>query len=167
MYAIVNPATGEKLEEYPEISDSDLDAAIARAWDARDALTSLSAAERAEKVRRVGELHLERRDELAAIIVKEMGKPKEQALGEVDFCGDIYSYYAERAEDFLKDEPIELLAGQGTAAVPPPAGGAPARNMPPEFPPLPGGPVAGPEPIVRHPLPLKPAPPGAGAGGGG
>ena len=35
MYTVVNPATGEKLEEYPEISDDQLDAAIARAWEAR------------------------------------------------------------------------------------------------------------------------------------
>ena len=28
----------------------------------------------------------------------------EQALGEVDFCADIYGYYAENAEEFLKDE---------------------------------------------------------------
>ena len=34
-------------------------------------------------------------EELAAIAVKEMGKPMEQALGEVDFCVDIYGY-AER-----------------------------------------------------------------------
>src|SRR6185436_676651 len=124
MYAVVNPATGEKLEDYPEISDDELDAAIGRAWEARAALASLSVAERAEKIKRVGELHLERRETLAAIAVKEMGKPMEQALGEVDFCGDIYSYYADRAADFLKDEPIELLAGQGPAlthhsAIPP------------------------------------------------
>jgi succinate-semialdehyde dehydrogenase/glutarate-semialdehyde dehydrogenase len=94
MYAVVNPATGEELEEYPEISNDQLDAAIARAWEAREALTSLSAAERAEKIKRLGELHLERRETLAAIAVKEMGKPMEQALGEVDFCGDIHAYYA-------------------------------------------------------------------------
>ncbi len=28
-YAVVNPATGEKVKEYEEISDTDLDAAIA------------------------------------------------------------------------------------------------------------------------------------------
>src|SRR3954470_10086458 len=158
MYAIVNPATGEKLEEYPEISDSDLDAAIARAWDARDALTSLSAAERAEKVRRVGELHLERRDELAAIIVKEMGKPKEQALGEVDFCGDIYKYYAERAEDFLKDEPIELMAGEGTAVIRRSAMGPLLGIMPWNFPYYQVARFAGPNLIVGNPILLKPAP---------
>jgi succinate-semialdehyde dehydrogenase / glutarate-semialdehyde dehydrogenase len=158
MYAVVNPATGEKLEEYPEISDGDLDAAIARAWDARDALTSLSAAERAEKVKRVGELHLERRDELAAIIVKEMGKPMEQALGEVDFCGDIYSYYADRAEEFLKDEPIELLAGEGTAVIRRSAMGPLLGIMPWNFPYYQVARFAGPNLIVGNPILLKPAP---------
>ena len=31
MYAIVNPATGARVREYPTISDADLDAAIAAA----------------------------------------------------------------------------------------------------------------------------------------
>ncbi len=38
-----------------------------------------------------------------------MGKPIEQALGEVDFSAAIYDYYADNAEAFLADEPIELL----------------------------------------------------------
>src|SRR5262245_48282482 len=158
MYAVVNPATGEKLEEYPEISDGDLDAAIAKAWEAREALTSLSAAERAAKIKRLGELHLERREELAAIIVKEMGKPMEQALGEVDFCGDIYGYYADRAEEFLKDEPIELLAGEGTAVIRRSAMGPLLGIMPWNFPYYQVARFAGPNLIVGNPILLKPAP---------
>ena len=68
-------------------------------------------------MRRVGELHSERREELAAITVREMGKPMEQALGEVDFCVDIYGYYADNGAELLKDEPIKLLAGDGTAII--------------------------------------------------
>jgi succinate-semialdehyde dehydrogenase / glutarate-semialdehyde dehydrogenase len=158
MYAVVNPATGEKLEEYPEIADDELDAAIARAWEAREALTSLSSAERAEKIKRVGELHLERRKELAAIAVKEMGKPMEQALGEVDFCGDIYAYYADRAADFLKDEPIELLAGEGTAVIRRSAMGPLLGIMPWNFPYYQVARFAGPNLIVGNPILLKPAP---------
>jgi succinate-semialdehyde dehydrogenase/glutarate-semialdehyde dehydrogenase len=158
MYAVVNPATGEKLEEYPEISDDELDAAIARAWEAREALTSLSAAERAEKIKRLGELHLERRETLAAIVVKEMGKPMEQALGEVDFCGDIYAYYADRAADFLKDEPIELLAGEGTAVIRRSAMGPLLGIMPWNFPYYQVARFAGPNLIVGNPILLKPAP---------
>jgi succinate-semialdehyde dehydrogenase/glutarate-semialdehyde dehydrogenase len=158
MYAVVNPATGEKLEEYPEISDDELDAAIARAWEAREALTSLSAVERAEKIKRLGELHLERRETLAAIAVKEMGKPMEQALGEVDFCGDIYAYYADRAADFLKDEPIELLAGEGTAVIRRSAMGPLLGIVPWNFPYYQVARFAGPNLIVGNPILLKPAP---------
>jgi succinate-semialdehyde dehydrogenase / glutarate-semialdehyde dehydrogenase len=158
MYAVVNPATGEQLEEYPEISNGELDAAIAKAWEAREALTSLSVAERAEKIKRLGELHLEKRETLAAIAVKEMGKPMEQALGEVDFCGDIYSYYADRAEDFLKDEPIELLAGEGTAVIRRSAMGPLLGIMPWNFPYYQVARFAGPNLIVGNPILLKPAP---------
>src|SRR5690554_1807692 len=66
-------------------------------------------------VRKVGDLHKERRDELAAIIVREMGKPIDQALAEVDFSADIYRYYADNAQEFMKDEPITLLDGEGSA----------------------------------------------------
>jgi succinate-semialdehyde dehydrogenase/glutarate-semialdehyde dehydrogenase len=66
-------------------------------------------------MQRVADLHTERREHLAELIVREMGKPVEQALGEVDFSADIYSYYATHGEAFLADEPIELLSGEGSA----------------------------------------------------
>jgi len=158
MYAVVNPATGEKLEEYPEISDDELDAAMGRAWDARAALGSLTVAERAAKMNRVAELHAERRDDLAAIAVKEMGKPTEQALGEVDFCADIYKYYAGRAEDFMKDEPIDLIDGEGTAVIRRSAMGPLLGIMPWNFPYYQVARFAGPNLIVGNPILLKPAP---------
>jgi succinate-semialdehyde dehydrogenase/glutarate-semialdehyde dehydrogenase len=157
-YAVVNPATGEQLKEYPEISDDALDAAIAAAWEAREALASLTVAERAAKIKRVADLHAERRDTLAAIAVKEMGKPTEQALGEIDFCSDIYNYYAERAEDFLKDEPIELIAGEGTAVIRRSAMGPLLGIMPWNFPYYQVARFAGPNLIVGNPILLKPAP---------
>ena len=119
-YAVVNPATGETVKEYPEISDDELRAAIGRADEAsRSWRGSTSVADRAALVRRVGELHKERSQELAEIIVREMGKPIEQALGEVDFAGDIYAFYADNAEDLMADEPVKGFAGEGTAVDPP------------------------------------------------
>ncbi len=106
-YAVTNPATGELVKSYPTMSDDDLAAAIAKADDAhRSWSRSTTVAERAELVRRVGALHTERRQELSEIIVREMGKPIEQALGEVDFCTAIYDYYADNAVSFLADESI-------------------------------------------------------------
>ncbi|MEO6310131.1 MAG: aldehyde dehydrogenase family protein, partial [Leifsonia sp.] len=117
-YAVINPATGETVKTYESISDAELTAAIAAADEThRTWSRSTSVAERAALIRRVGELHLERRQELAEIIVREMGKPLEQALGEVDFSADIYAYYADNATDLLKDEAIDLLAGDGSALI--------------------------------------------------
>src|SRR6476469_124643 len=105
-YAVVNPATNETVREYPEISDADLKAAIEQAHAAFPTWSSSSAlAERSALIRAVGQLYVERRQTLAEIIVREMGKPVAQALGEVAFAGAIYDFYAENAEKLMADEP--------------------------------------------------------------
>jgi succinate-semialdehyde dehydrogenase / glutarate-semialdehyde dehydrogenase len=118
VYAVVDPATGETVREYPTISDDELREAISKADRAhREWTASTTVAERAAIVRRVGELHAEQRERLGEIIVREMGKPIEQATGEVDFCVAIYSFYADNAEALMADEPIQLLDGSGSAFV--------------------------------------------------
>src|SRR3954451_2016227 len=157
-YAVVNPATGETVKEYPQISDEDLSAALAAAEDAhRNWALKASVSERASLVRRVAELHSERRETLAEIAVREMGKPMEQALGEVDFCADIYSYYADNAEDFLKDEPISLLAGEGSALIRRTSVGPLLGIMPWNFPYYQVARFAGPNLVVGNAILLKPA----------
>src|SRR5687768_10067012 len=117
-YAVVNPATGETLKRFDAISDDDLRDAVARAHRAHeDWNRSTSVADRAAIIRRVGELHEERKQELGEIIVREMGKPIEQAVGEVEFCKAIYDFYADNAEELLADEQIKLLDGEGSAFV--------------------------------------------------
>ena len=65
-YAVVNPATGETVKEYPTISDAELESAIGAADGAfRDWSQNSSVSERSAIMRRVGELHVERREELA------------------------------------------------------------------------------------------------------
>ena len=118
MYAVTNPATGEVLREYPTATDADMENAIAAAAKAyKDWSVKSTVAERAALTRRVGELHTERREELADIMHREMGKPLDQALGEVDFSAAIYEFYDDNAERFLADEPIDLLAGEGSAVI--------------------------------------------------
>ncbi|HVO53512.1 MAG TPA: NAD-dependent succinate-semialdehyde dehydrogenase, partial [Solirubrobacterales bacterium] len=158
-YAVVNPATGEKLKEYPEISDADLRAAIDRADQASKGwVPSTTVAERAALIRRVGELHKERSQELAEIIVREMGKPIEQALGEVDFAGDIYAFYADNAEDLMADEPVKGFAGEGTAIVRRSAFGVLLGIMPWNFPYYQVARFAGPNLVIGNPILLKHAP---------
>ena len=116
-YAVVNPSSGETLKVFPTISDQELAAAIDRVDGAHAGWSAKSVADRAAAIRRVGELHEERKEELAKIINREMGKPIDQSEGEVEFSGAIYGYYADNAERFLADEPIELLDGEGSALI--------------------------------------------------
>lgn len=158
-YAVVNPATGETVKEYPTISDNDLTNAIGKVDDAYwDWSQKSSVAKRASLIKRVSELHAEKREELAAIIVREMGKPIEQALGEVDFCVDIYGYYADNAEEFLADEPIKLLAGEGTAIVRRTSTGPLLGIMPWNFPYYQVARFAGPNLCLGNTILLKHAP---------
>jgi succinate-semialdehyde dehydrogenase/glutarate-semialdehyde dehydrogenase len=158
-YAVVNPATGEQVKEYPTITDEELRAAIDRADAAYKSWSGTSTvAERAALVRKVGDLHKERATELAAIIVREMGKPMAQAVGEVQFCGAIYGFYADQAESLMADEPIELLGGVGTALVRRSSYGTLLGIMPWNYPYYQVARFAGPNLVIGNPILLKHAP---------
>jgi len=159
MYAVVDPATGETVKEYETSSDDELRDAIARADRAhRDWSKATTVADRASLVRRVGELHSERRKELAEIIVAEMGKPVGQARGEVDFSASIYEFYADNAEALMADEPIELLEGDGSAVVRRSSLGVLLGIMPWNFPYYQVARFAAPNLIIGNTVLLKHAP---------
>ena len=67
-YAVTNPATGETVRTYDTITDAELEAAIAAADEAHRTWSKSSTVEqRAAMIRRVAELHTERRQELAVV----------------------------------------------------------------------------------------------------
>lgn len=115
-YAVVNPATGKTEASYDTFTDAQVEETLATAHAAFESWRDVPVAERAAKVRRAAELHRERREELADIIVREMGKVKSGALGEVDFAADITEYYADQAEKITADQPLDIL-GEGTAVI--------------------------------------------------
>ncbi len=116
-YAVTNPATGVSGSSFPLTTDDEVTAAIGIADRAHSELRGTTVAERAALMQKVADLHTERRGHLAELIVREMGKPLDQALGEVDFAAEIYAYYATHGEAILADEPIELFGGEGSAFV--------------------------------------------------
>ncbi|AXG81439.1 NAD-dependent succinate-semialdehyde dehydrogenase [Streptomyces paludis] len=116
-YAVTDPTTGAVAATYPTATDTEIQQALDAAHTAAAQYRETSVAERAALLRRLGDLHTQHRDELAASIVREMGKPLPEAEGEIDFCVDIYHYYADHAERFLADEPLPVTSGTGTAVV--------------------------------------------------
>ncbi|MCO7219017.1 NAD-dependent succinate-semialdehyde dehydrogenase [Klenkia sp. PcliD-1-E] len=159
-YAVVDPATGETVASYPTATDEQVEAAIAAASAAhRGWSRSSTAAERGELVRRVAQLHRERKAELAALIVREMGKTITAAEGEVDFAADIYEYYADNAERITADQPIELAEGSaGTAVVRKASLGPLLGVMPWNFPYYQVARFAGPNLVLGNTIILKHAP---------
>lgn len=157
-YTVVNPATGETLASFDTFTDAQIEDAVAAAAAAhREWSRSSTVAERAALVRRAAELHRERREELADIFVREMGKPREAALGEVDFAADIAEYYADQAEAIMADQPISIL-GEGTAVIRRSSLGPLVGIMPWNFPAYQIVRFAAPNLIVGNTILLKPAP---------
>lgn len=158
-YAVTDPATGEVVQTYPTAEPAEVEAAIdAAARVARTWPRQSSVAERAALVRRVAQLHTERREMLAGIIRREMGKPLEDALGEVDFSAAIYTYYADNAETLLADQPLSLLEGEGTAVIRRSPIGVLFGIMPWNFPYYQVARFAGPNLVAGNTILLKHAP---------
>ncbi len=158
-YAVVNPATGDTVREYPTISDEDLTVAIGRADDAhREWSRTATVAERAALVGRVAEIYAEQRERLAGIIVREMGKPIKQALSEVDFSAAIYRFYADNAASFMADEPIKLFGGDGSAFIRRSSVGVLLGIMPWNYPYYQVARFAGPNLAIGNTILLKHAP---------
>lgn len=157
-YAVVDPSTGEELRRFPTSTDAEIHAAVAAADEAHASWAARSIAERAAVVRRIGDLHMERAAELGATIVQEMGKPLADAIGEVEFSGAIYQYYADNAETLLADKPIELLGGTGSAFIRPSSVGALLGIMPWNYPAYQVARFAGPNLVAGNTVLLKHAP---------
>jgi succinate-semialdehyde dehydrogenase/glutarate-semialdehyde dehydrogenase len=87
-----------------------------------------------------------------------MGKPIEQALGEVDFCVAIYQFYADNALELLADEPIKLLDGEGSAFVRKSSYGVLLGIMPWNYPYYQVARFAGPNLVIGNTVLLKHAP---------
>ena len=115
-YQTINPATGEVVETFATATDVEVDAALASAHAAYLAWRDVPITERAEVVARIGELFVERADELAAIATREMGKPLGESREEAEFCGDIFGYFATEGPELAADQPITTFSG-GRAVV--------------------------------------------------
>jgi len=124
-YQSINPATGELITSYPELSNSDLEFAVANADHAyRTDWRHRSIDERAKIISKAASILLERKAEYAHYLTLEMGKLIGEAYAEVEITAEILQYYAKNAKFYLapKDlpespnakvliEPIGVLLG--------------------------------------------------------
>ncbi|QIK73156.1 NAD-dependent succinate-semialdehyde dehydrogenase [Propioniciclava coleopterorum] len=96
-FEVVNPATGTPLARVADASPDDGKAALDAAVKAQESWARTPSRERAEILRRAFELTVERADELARLMTLEMGKPLEQARGEVTYGAEFLRWFSEIA----------------------------------------------------------------------
>ncbi|MBK7188183.1 MAG: NAD-dependent succinate-semialdehyde dehydrogenase [bacterium] len=103
----VNPATGERLAEYPRQEAAAVFAALDRAVAAGREWSARPVAERAALLPPLAARLRARAPELARLMSLEMGKPVTEARGEVEKCAWLCEVYAERSAEWLADTPMK------------------------------------------------------------
>jgi succinate-semialdehyde dehydrogenase / glutarate-semialdehyde dehydrogenase len=110
--ATVNPTTGKVSQTFTPFSPDAIEAAIATATATFQTYRHTSFADRSTWLNQVATLLELRREEYAALMTLEMGKPLKAAMAEVDKCAWVCRFYAEQGEKFLADEAIGTDASQ-------------------------------------------------------
>jgi succinate-semialdehyde dehydrogenase/glutarate-semialdehyde dehydrogenase len=108
--ATVNPANGETVKTYDEMSEADLERCLAASAAAAASYRLTGFDDRAEWMRRAAGILDSEQDQIAAMMTTEMGKTLVAARQEVAKCATACRYYADHAVGFLADEPAEAGA---------------------------------------------------------
>jgi succinate-semialdehyde dehydrogenase / glutarate-semialdehyde dehydrogenase len=108
--ATINPASGETVKTYDEMSAADVERCLAAAVAAFKSYRLTSFAERAGWMQEAAAILDREQDQVAAMMTTEMGKTLAAAKAEVAKCATACRYYAEHAAGFLADEPADAAA---------------------------------------------------------
>lgn len=111
-YQTINPATGELLATYDDISDQELEAKLAAAHRAFETdWRRRPVSDRARIVSRAAALLRENAEEYAGYLTLEMGKRSGEARKEVESAASILDYYAKHAQAYLQPRPLAEAPG--------------------------------------------------------
>ncbi len=105
----INPANGVPLGDVPDMGADEIRAAVARARAAQREWGQLPLETRCKRVRRFAEVLMDRTEEVIDLLVKEMGKTRQEALGmEILVVADLTRYFCKHAPKQLAPEAIPL-----------------------------------------------------------
>ena len=109
-FDIINPATGEKVNSFEEMSASEVQSILELSAGAQREWAATSFAERARLMLSVARVLRDNKEEYARLMTEEMGKVYPQGIAEVEKCAWGCEYYAEHAEAFLASEDVPTEA---------------------------------------------------------
>jgi succinate-semialdehyde dehydrogenase / glutarate-semialdehyde dehydrogenase len=108
--ATINPATGELVRSFPELSDADIEQKLQKAVSAFGQHRNTMFADRAQRMHKAADILENEKEKFGRMMTLEMGKTLRSAIAEAAKCATACRYYAEHAERFLADEVVETGA---------------------------------------------------------
>lgn len=117
--AVINPTTGITESTFEPHDTAEIERRLSLADSAAQTLRRMSFGQRADLMRATADLLEAEVEPTANMITREMGKPIAQSRGEVQKCVKNMRFYADNAEAFLADEPLDdpsLVAAQAAWA---------------------------------------------------
>jgi succinate-semialdehyde dehydrogenase/glutarate-semialdehyde dehydrogenase len=105
--ATTNPTTGEVLKTFEPLADDDVEAALARTGPAFAALRKTTFAQRTAWMNAAAKILDDEVEATAAMMTTEMGKTLASAKAEVTKCATACRFFAEHAEAYLAEEPLD------------------------------------------------------------
>jgi succinate-semialdehyde dehydrogenase / glutarate-semialdehyde dehydrogenase len=108
----INPFNNKLIKEYKEHSVSDVDSIIKDVHKEWKTWKNTSFDERSKLMKNAGEILRSESQKFAELMTSEMGKVILQAKAEIEKCAALCDYYAENAQQILKDEIIQTDASK-------------------------------------------------------
>jgi succinate-semialdehyde dehydrogenase/glutarate-semialdehyde dehydrogenase len=109
---VVNPATGETIKTYKEMTPEQVQDVLEKADAAYRGWRTTNFSARTELMKRAGQVLKDGADDYAELMAQEMGKPVKDGRAEANKCAWVCDYYAENAERMLQNEMIEADASR-------------------------------------------------------
>jgi succinate-semialdehyde dehydrogenase / glutarate-semialdehyde dehydrogenase len=103
----INPYDGSLLKEFQEYDQTRIDLSLVKAESAFQDWKQVSYQDRAVLMMKCGAYLNNQKNDLATLMVLEMGKPIKEAIAEIEKCAQACEFYADKASDFLADESIQ------------------------------------------------------------
>jgi succinate-semialdehyde dehydrogenase / glutarate-semialdehyde dehydrogenase len=110
--ATINPTTGETLQTFAPLTETELETALDRAQTTWLSYRHVPLEQRAQWLLRAAEILEAERETYGKLMTLEMGKPLTAAIAEVEKCALVCRFYADRAAEFLADVAVTTDASQ-------------------------------------------------------
>src|SRR5437773_5477990 len=117
--ATINPATGEVVQTFQPLSEAEIERKLQLAVTAFWAERKTPFAVRTQRMMKAAQILENQKESFGRLMTLEMGKPYKAAVAEAAKCATACRYYADNAERFLADQPVQMEGGTSWVAFQP------------------------------------------------